>query len=128
MKTKNITLVFTIIAFLFTGFNLTLAQNKVNKEKVAVKKHTMMKDSTAMHSAKMMNNKKSKMMNNKKSKMMNNKKSKMMDNKKGKMMDKMDGKMKGDMDCKTMPDSTKVINKSTHESHHPKDKDKDKDE
>jgi len=129
MKIKNTTLVFTILVFLFTGFNLTLAQNKSNKDKVTIKKHQMMKDSTATHSTKMMDNinqmiKKCKtMMDNpemqlKMKKMMK----KMMDKTKGEMMGKTGSKMMDKTGGKMMPDSTKKMNKSLHESHHQKDK------
>ncbi|GBD92141.1 hypothetical protein BMS3Abin04_02875 [bacterium BMS3Abin04] len=40
----------------------------------------------------------------------------------GKMMGNMDGKMMGNMDGKMMPDSTKVMNESSHDAHHPKGK------
>ncbi len=130
MNTKNITLVFTIIVFLFTGFNLTLAQTKVKKEKVTIKKHKMMKDSTAMHNTKM-----KKMMDKKDGKMMKDCCKAMMDNPEmqkmmkkmmKKMKGKMDGKMMGKKDGKMMPDSSKKMDDAIHKSHHPDKKNKDK--
>ncbi len=130
MKLKNTTLVLTIIAFLFTGLNFSLAQSKVNKDKVKVKKHTMMKDSTMMNSKHMTDMKK--MMKKCKAMMDSPEMKKMMKNMMGKMMSKMMSKKKGDMKCKMMdnmkgnmkgkmkPDSSKkMMNDAIHKSHHP---------